>query len=51
LEVGKASNFIVLNETSLYDAIRRRVDVLASVRNGEFLFRKKETQFDVPLSL
>ncbi|WP_417856505.1 amidohydrolase family protein [Xanthomarina gelatinilytica] len=51
LEVGKAANFIVLNETSVYDAIRRRVDVLASVRNGEFLFRKKETQFDVPLSL
>jgi cytosine deaminase len=51
LEVGKAANFIVLNETSVYEAIRRRVDVLASVRNGEFLFRKKETQFDVPLSL
>jgi len=51
LEVGKAANFIVLNETSVYDAIRRRVDVLASVRNGEFLFRKKETEFEVPLSL
>ncbi|MCX7550298.1 amidohydrolase family protein [Xanthomarina sp. F2636L] len=49
LEVGKAANFIVLNETSVYDAIRRRVDVLASVRNGEFLFRKKETAYDVPL--
>ncbi|MBK6732127.1 MAG: amidohydrolase family protein [Bacteroidetes bacterium] len=42
LEVGKAANFIVLNETTVYDAIRRRVDVLASVRNGEFLFRKKK---------
>ncbi|MFD1160979.1 amidohydrolase family protein [Hwangdonia seohaensis] len=51
LEVGKAANFIVLNETSVYDAIRRRVDVLASVRKGEFLFRRKEMQYDVPLSL
>ena len=51
LEVGKSANFIVLNETSVYEAIRRRVDVLASVRNGEFLFRRKEMQYDIPLSL
>nr|MBP8754968.1 amidohydrolase family protein [Chitinophagales bacterium] len=51
LEVGKAANFIVLNETTVYDAIRRRVDVLASVRNGEFLFRKKEMAYDIPLGI
>lgn len=51
LDVGKAANFIVLNETSVYEAIRRRVDVLASVRNGNFLFRKKEIEYDVSLSL
>jgi len=51
LEVGKAANFIVLNESSVYEAIRRRVDVLASVRNGNFLFRKKEMPYDIPLSL
>ena len=51
LEVGKAANFIVLNESSVYEAIRRRVDVLASVRNGNFLFRKKEMEYDIPLSL
>ena len=51
LEVGKAANFIVLNESSVYDAIRRRADVLASVRNGNFLFRKKEIPYDIPLSL
>ncbi|WOD44597.1 amidohydrolase family protein [Hwangdonia lutea] len=51
LEVGKAANFIVLNETSVYEAIRRRVDVLASVRNGEFLFRRKEMAYDIPLNL
>ena len=51
LEVGKAANFIVLNESSVYDAIRKRVDVLASVRNGNFLFRRKEMAYDIPLSL
>ena len=51
LEVGKPANFIVLNETSVYEAIRKRVDVLASVRNGNFLFRKKEQEFDIALNL
>ncbi len=51
LEVGKAANFIVLNESTVYEAIRKRVDVLASVRNGEFLFRRKEMAYDIPLSL
>ena len=51
LDVGKAANFIVLNETTVYEAIRKRVDVLASVRNGEYLFKRKETQYDVELSL
>ncbi len=51
LDVGKAANFIVLNENTVYEAMRKRVDVLASVRNGEFLFRRKEMAYDVPLSL
>ena len=50
LEEGKAANFIVLNESSVYEAIRKRVDVLASVRNGEFLFRRKEMAYDIPLN-
>ncbi|WP_323028460.1 amidohydrolase family protein [Gelidibacter japonicus] len=50
LEVAKAANFIVLNESTVYEAIRKRVDVLASVRNGDFLFRRKEMAYDVPLS-
>ena len=49
LEVGKAANFIVLNENSVYEAVRRRVDVLASVRKGEFLFRKREAEYDIAL--
>jgi len=51
LEVGKAANFIVLNESTVYEAVRKRVDVLASVRNGNFLFRRKEMAYDVPLNL
>ncbi len=51
LEVGKQANFIVLNESSVYEAIRKRVNVLASVRNGEFLFRRKEVEYDIPLDL
>jgi len=51
LDVGKQANFIVLNESSVYEAIRKRVDVLASVRNGDFLFRRKEMAYDIPLSL
>ena len=51
LEVGKAANFIVLNESSTYEAIRKRVEVLASVRNGEFLFRRNEPTYEIPLNL
>ena len=51
LEVGKTANFIVLNETSVYEAIRKRVGVLASIRNGEYLFKRKETEYDVKLGL
>ncbi|MBL1214223.1 MAG: amidohydrolase family protein [Ignavibacteriae bacterium] len=51
LEVGKQANFIVLDESSVYEAIRKRVDVLASVRNGNFLFRRREPEYEIPLEL
>lgn len=50
IQSGKPANFIVLNESTVFEAIRKRVDVLASVRNGEFLFRKKAPEFDIPFS-
>ncbi|MEM0517127.1 MULTISPECIES: hypothetical protein [Aequorivita] len=40
-----------MNESSVYEAIRKRVAVLASVRDGEFLFCRKEMAYDVPLDL
>lgn len=51
LEVGKPANFIVLNESSVFEAIRKRVEVLTSVRNGEFLFRRRAPEYDIPLAI
>lgn len=51
LEVGKPANFIVLNESTVFEAIRKRVEVLASVRNGEFLFRRRAPEYDIPLAI
>ncbi|NKI27990.1 amidohydrolase family protein [Arenibacter sp. 6A1] len=51
LDVGKPANFIVVNEFSVFEAIRKRVEVLASVRKGEFLFRRREPEYEIPLIL
>ena len=51
LKVGKDANFIVLDGCSAWDAIRRRVAVLASVRKGEFLFKKKPTEYEILLKM
>ena len=45
IKVGNDANFIVLNESTPFEAIRQRTDVIASVRRGEFLFRKKPQEF------
>lgn len=47
---GNPANFIVLDEENVFDAIRKRVDVLASVRNGEYLF-KREYKYDLKLDI
>ncbi|MGI6731687.1 MAG: cytosine deaminase [Anaerovoracaceae bacterium] len=46
IEVGKPANFIVLNAKSSLDAVLGRVNVLDSVRNGEFLFRRAPEVID-----
>lgn len=38
---GKPANFIVLNAKSEFEAICERAGIIASVRNGEFLFKKE----------
>lgn len=40
IESDKPANFIVLDANDAYGAIRERADVLASVRNGEYLFKR-----------
>lgn len=51
LDVGKPANFLVLNATSPFEAVRQRADVLASIRNGEYLFKKPEPSYDIELDL
>lgn len=51
LAEGKAANFIVLDEKNVFDAIRKRVNVLMSVRNGKYLFKKKPQEFEVEFTL
>lgn len=51
LDIGKAANFIVLDATSPYDAIRNRSECLASVRGGEFLFKKAKRAYEIELNL
>ena len=41
IEEGKPANFIVLDAKNEFDAICERSGVLASVRNGEYLFKKE----------
>lgn len=51
LDEGKAANFIVLDNTSVFEAIRNRADVIMSVRDGEFLFKQQPKTYDVELKL
>ncbi|WP_428911706.1 cytosine deaminase [Niallia sp. Krafla_26] len=50
IEVGKPANFIVLNAKTPFDAVVRRVSVAASVRNGDFLFRRAPEVIDTNLN-
>lgn len=50
IEAGKPANFIILAAKDPYEAIRERAEVLMSVRNGQYLFkrevRKNEHEID-----
>ena len=47
---GNSANFIVLDAHDAYEAVRERAEVLASVRDGDYLFkrevRKNELEID-----
>ena len=51
LDVGKPANFIVLDAPNVFEAQRNRVECLASIRNGEYLFKKQERSYDVEVGI
>jgi cytosine deaminase len=51
IEVGKPANFLVLNADSPFEAVRQRADVLASIRHGEYLFKRAEPTYEIALDL
>ena len=51
LDVGKPANFLVLDADSPFEAVRQRADVVASVRNGKYLFKKSEPSYDIELDV
>ncbi|MHA6252484.1 amidohydrolase family protein [Oceanobacillus sp. CAU 1775] len=49
IEAGKPANFIVLDAKDPYEAIRERAEVLASIRNGEYLFKRKPRKNEIEI--
>ncbi len=47
IAAGKPANFIILNAKSEFEAVAERADVFASVRNGEFLFKKAPVSYEI----
>lgn len=47
IETAKPANFIVLDATTPFEAVRQRADVLASIRNGEYLFKRPDPRYEV----
>ena len=47
IEVGKPANFIVLDASSPFEAVRQRADVLASIRHGEYLFKRPTPSYEI----
>ncbi|KAB8129167.1 cytosine deaminase [Gracilibacillus oryzae] len=50
IEVGKPANFIVLNATNEYDAVRKQAEVLASYRNGKKIVDSKPRETQIMIS-
>ncbi|MEQ6961441.1 amidohydrolase family protein [Staphylococcus arlettae] len=51
LSEGKPANFIVLDAPNVFEAQRRRVECLASIRNGEYLFKKEKPKYTTALDI
>ena len=46
IEAGKPANFIVVDAKSEFEAVCERADVVASIRDGEYLFKKAPVQYE-----
>lgn len=51
IEAGKPANFLVLDADSPFEAVRQRADVLASIRHGEYLFKRPDPSYEIALDL
>ena len=51
IEEGKPANFLVLDADTPFEAVRQRADVLASIRNGEYLFKRPEPGYEIELDV
>lgn len=51
LDEGKPANFIVIDAPNAFEAQRRRVECLASIRNGEYLFSKEPRVYETELDI
>jgi cytosine deaminase len=51
IEAGKPANFLVLDAFTPFEAVRQRADVLASIRNGEYLFKRPEPSYEIELDV
>ena len=49
IEVGKLANFIVLDAQDTYEAIRERAEVIASIRNSKYLFRREPRKNEIEI--
>lgn len=51
LAKGKPANFIVIDAPSTFEAIRNRAECIASVRNGNYLFKKEPRVYEIDLKI
>ncbi len=51
IEEGKPANFLVLDASSPFEAVRQRADALASIRHGEYLFKRSDPRYEIALDV
>ena len=49
--MGKPANCLVLDADSPFEAVHQRADVLASIRNSEYRFKRPESSYEIALDL